>query len=601
MKLRDVSPQKDGDTHTEEGVTKKRSDIQREYTHSFCMWVKHEINIPLQKLDWWQKKKNVKKKSYNLLHQQRCRGCRIIYRSQEAEEGELSNSLKILNKMHSIEERILADSVYAIITYQSMLKECVIKIVDTNEDENCSQDNLCLERTRSNTSKCFGTTKNSDILRNSWEAEIKIADADKSPNSIRESQLAERRNYKEEKYMQKTHTRTTIWVRKPRRKFMKQAIESCIRQNSSNSLQMPTWDSKEYNGEVYTLMEYDVVVYKRSSLQVGNYYFTMNRNSDSKLHTKATTIVRKRVCVGKQRSIHSYIWRLVEKQTSGPRPSERDQKNRKEVWRYSLKDGNGVMSFFLFFLTVGVAPTGVRTHVVATTVCATGCVHTLTCCTHILLVHIWSARTFAHSSCVWHTCTTSSVHKMLFACACRHLSLTHLLPSHVSPVLAPAVPWQPTSIPLLTLTSTTSCRTFQSWKRRSSALRTRTSCLATWPSSFLPQDQTDLYWMVPDHWEVTMFLEIQYTAGAQVNGVHQLQGHWRWMQQSEVFTWSTSDQVDRKNKFVCWEENARNDDETWCRGSGLEENTRTTTKTTISDWKRPDNRETEHTTSPKEP
>ena len=61
-----------------------------------------------------------------------------------------------LNKMQSIEERILADSVYAIITYQSMLKECVIKIVDTNEDENCSQDNLCLERTRSNTSKCLG-------------------------------------------------------------------------------------------------------------------------------------------------------------------------------------------------------------------------------------------------------------------------------------------------------------------------------------------------------------------------------------------------------------------------------------------------------------
>ena len=34
----------------------------------------------------------------------------------------------------------------------------------------------------------------------------------------------------------------------------------------------------------------------------------------------------------------------------------------------------------------------------------------------------------------------------------------------------------------LTLTSTTSCRTFPTWKRRSSALRTRTSCVATWPN-----------------------------------------------------------------------------------------------------------------------
>ena len=61
-----------GVTHTEEGVTQRRGDTHREYTHSICrkrvhilcwrMWIKHEINIPLQKLNWWQKEKNVKKK-----------------------------------------------------------------------------------------------------------------------------------------------------------------------------------------------------------------------------------------------------------------------------------------------------------------------------------------------------------------------------------------------------------------------------------------------------------------------------------------------------------------------------------------------------------
>ena len=38
------------------------------------------------------------------------------------------------------------------------------------------------------------------------------------------------------------------------------------------------------------------------------------------------------------------------RQTSGPSPGERDQKNLKEVWEHSLKDGHGVMNFcFDFF------------------------------------------------------------------------------------------------------------------------------------------------------------------------------------------------------------------------------------------------------------
>ena len=77
------------------------------------MWTKHEINIPLQKLDLVTEENESKEKPYNLLHQQRCRRS-----SRIAEEGELS------------QERILADSVYAIILYQSTPKECVVKVVN---------------------------------------------------------------------------------------------------------------------------------------------------------------------------------------------------------------------------------------------------------------------------------------------------------------------------------------------------------------------------------------------------------------------------------------------------------------------------------------
>ena len=60
-----------GDTHRRMCHTKKVWHTQTEYTHSvygkgihtlLCrIWIKHEINIMLQKLDWWRKKK-VKKK-----------------------------------------------------------------------------------------------------------------------------------------------------------------------------------------------------------------------------------------------------------------------------------------------------------------------------------------------------------------------------------------------------------------------------------------------------------------------------------------------------------------------------------------------------------
>ena len=97
------------------------------------------------------------------------------------------------------------------------------------------------------------------------------------------------------------------------------------------------------------------------------------------------------------------------KQTSGPIPGGRDQKE------LGLKS-EGILSrwsrsdeFFVFDFSVVVKThvvVEVRTHVAATTVCATGRVHTLTCCTHIFL-HITRAQfVCAHpltSSCVSHT------------------------------------------------------------------------------------------------------------------------------------------------------------------------------------------------------
>ena len=63
---------KGGDTHGRVCHTKKKWHTKREHTYSqnrrrvhiLCclMWVKDEINIPLQKLNWWQKEKNVKEK-----------------------------------------------------------------------------------------------------------------------------------------------------------------------------------------------------------------------------------------------------------------------------------------------------------------------------------------------------------------------------------------------------------------------------------------------------------------------------------------------------------------------------------------------------------
>ena len=112
--------------------------------------------------------------------------------------------------------------------------ECVAKVVNKSEDENYSQDNFCLE----SAPKYLGSWRLRHVWCNSWEAEIKIADVGNFDPITSES-----RKWLNEELQRNTCkriTRTTVWVRRPRRKFMKQAIASLIRQNSSNSLHMPT-------------------------------------------------------------------------------------------------------------------------------------------------------------------------------------------------------------------------------------------------------------------------------------------------------------------------------------------------------------------------
>ena len=80
---------------------------------------------------------------------------------------------------------------------------------------------------------------------------------------------------------------------------------------------------------------------------------------------------------------------------------------------------------------------GVRTHVVATTVCTTGSVHALTCCTHSFLSTARSLCT--HTSCGCHIHAWLKVMKKGSLHMC-HISPSRLLQSHVSPILA--VPWR---------------------------------------------------------------------------------------------------------------------------------------------------------------
>ena len=167
------------------------------------------------------------------------------------------------------------------------------------------------------------------------------------------------------------------------------------------------------------------------------------------------------------------------KQTSGPSPGERDQKELEGSLKVFSQDGHGVI-----FLVEEVVPTGFRTHVVATTVCATGSVlhaHFFWC--------TYTARTLRTFVCVLHTCMAELRQKgSLDEC---HNSPSRFLP--LSCFTRLCCSHTVTSRPLptttsLTIPSTRSCRTYLSKKAqgvRHSAHASRS--LAPWPSQMQTQ------------------------------------------------------------------------------------------------------------------
>ena len=56
-----------------------------------------------------------------------------------------------------LQRRIIWQKIWAVIMHQSQTEECVVKVVNEDGNENCSQDSLRLERTRCNTPKYVGS------------------------------------------------------------------------------------------------------------------------------------------------------------------------------------------------------------------------------------------------------------------------------------------------------------------------------------------------------------------------------------------------------------------------------------------------------------
>ena len=211
----------------------------------------------------------------------------------------------------------------------------------------------------------------------------------------------------------------------------------------------------------------------------------VNKNSDSKFHTKASSRIWKRACLGKPRSINSYRWLVDSKLVD--QVLVRDQKNLEGSLKVFSQDGHEVMRFFTIFSWWGRTHRSSHPRSSNQCVCDGRCTHSHLLHAHFLLcIHCTYSRTFL---CVLHTCTAQGC----LQCACRHLSVISPSPfscfTRACSCCSLTVTSRPlpTSTTLPTLTSTTSCPTFPTWRRRWSALRPRTSCLDTWPSPSPPQ------------------------------------------------------------------------------------------------------------------
>ena len=308
---------------------------------------------------------------------------------------------------------------------------------------------ICASKGPEVTFRKFGANKNSDILRNPCKTEIKFANVRLRPNSVRESQLVERG----------ITTRTTNWVRRPWRKFMKQAIASCIRQILSNSLQRLTWDSKKYNREC------------TRSHTIGNdtsrWTRTQIQNSTQSHHQES----REEQASGNREALTHTCdnwWKAnwwIKSWWEGSKGPRRKSEGVLPRWSWSDE----------FFSSSKVSHSRWSSYFV----CDCRCTHT-----HMLLAHFLRTARSLRTSHIFMRVTHAwlkVMKKMFVACACR-LSLDF---SHVSPVSVCCfctVTSRPTSP---THPSTRSGRTSPAQKRGSSALRTRTSSFGYLATSVL--------------------------------------------------------------------------------------------------------------------
>ena len=140
----------------------------------------------MQKLDWWQKKKKIKKEDKHfcsqllILFQQRHQQSRSSYRYKETEKGELSNSLKTWAKRKVLNSLVrhagtnfgrqrLSHHYVPIYAGRLRCKSCPRRW----QREWFAKDNLSLERTRSNIRNIWDH-KNSDVLCKPRETESKL-------------------------------------------------------------------------------------------------------------------------------------------------------------------------------------------------------------------------------------------------------------------------------------------------------------------------------------------------------------------------------------------------------------------------------------------
>ena len=193
----------------------------------------------------------------------------IFLPSSNADEAEAITDLKKLRKVNyqihwrseqnaeywihwsATQERIWADSLYAIIMYQSILKECVVKVVNKSGDENSSQDTYASKGPKVHSeifwvmiTSTFGAIlgKPRPKLR-MWDFDpIQSQLVDLQGRAVHADTNSHKDNILSEKAAKKSHEAGNCEMHKT---------------NLSNSLQTFTWHSKEYDGEVYTLKDYD--------------------------------------------------------------------------------------------------------------------------------------------------------------------------------------------------------------------------------------------------------------------------------------------------------------------------------------------------------